>query len=141
MLNSALTQTSVTWDTYGIGFTVPDDFTVTSNTAEEFSSENESVYLYITPWHDYIVDEEALIEGVEAAAREFKYDEITDVSEADISDYIGYAVQGKKDGINALIILLLDEQSSTNLVVIMTYEDGHLNQVQNIYNSIYAYDP
>lgn len=82
-----------------------------------------------------------LSKGVTAAAKEFDFQVINAVSEADVDYYEGYAVQGTKDGLNALISLLLDKESSTNLVISLVYRDERLKTVQKIYDSIYAYDP
>lgn len=141
IMSPLLSQQSVTWDSYGVGFSLPNDLKVTTNNVTEFIAENDEVYLHVAPWQDENVVHSDLAHAVEEAAKVFEFDEVTSISEANISDFEGYAVQGKKDGVNAMLAVLLDRESSTNISVSMVYSNAHLRTIQKIFSSIYAYDP
>ena len=133
-------QVGLEWDSYGIGFSVPDDFELFVNNSEEFSAGNDDVYLSLLPWDDENINEYNLAEAVVDVAYAMDYDEITQATDANIHDFVGYGVSGVKDGVWAVIVMLLDEKSGTNLVVVIAYNDGYDRTAQAIYDSIYAYD-
>jgi len=54
------------WDTHGVGFSIPRDFTITTNNSEEFSAENGSMALSILPFQDENVTKDNLAEAVVA---------------------------------------------------------------------------
>ncbi|MCC7506165.1 MAG: hypothetical protein IT259_12730 [Saprospiraceae bacterium] len=128
------------WDTHGVGFSIPRDFTITTNNSEEFSAENGSMALSILPFQDENVTKDNLAEAVVAMAVELEYDSVEAADEADVDDFTGYYVKGTKDGVNALIVALLDRESSTNLLVVIAYENGKESKAIEIANSFYAYD-
>ncbi|HNE29895.1 MAG TPA: hypothetical protein PLW66_12040, partial [Saprospiraceae bacterium] len=73
-------------------------------------------------------------------AVEMEYDSVEAADEADVDDFTGYYVKGTKEGVNALVMGLLDRESSTNLLVIIAYMDGYEGKAIEIANSFYAYD-
>ncbi len=133
-------QTAWEWDTHGIGFETPDNFVVGVNNSEEFSSSNEYVYVSLIPWNDETVTEEDLEKTLVNIAVEMEYDEITEAEDLEIDDFTGVGLNGKKDGVNAVIALLLDSESGTNLIVVIAYENGYDTTASVILTSIYAYD-
>ncbi|HNE28741.1 MAG TPA: hypothetical protein PLW66_06215, partial [Saprospiraceae bacterium] len=40
------------WDTHGVGFSIPRDFSVKSNNAEQFIAENGTIFLTVLPFQD-----------------------------------------------------------------------------------------
>lgn len=128
------------WDTHGVGFGVPRDFSVKANNAEEFTAENGNVFLTILPFQDENVTKDNLAEAVVAMAVNMEYDSVEAADEADVDDFTGYYVKGTKEGVNALVMGLLDRKSSTNLLVIVAYMDGYESQALEIANSFYAFD-
>jgi hypothetical protein len=133
-------QTDMIWDTHGVGFTVPDDFRIETNNAEDFTAGNDVLYLSILPWQDETVSEDDLADAVAAFAKELKYDRINEGDAIDIDDYTGYYIKGRKDGANAVLLALLDKESSTNLLVVIVYADGYEDAAVDIAASFYAYD-
>ncbi|MDO8368289.1 MAG: hypothetical protein Q7T20_15925 [Saprospiraceae bacterium] len=141
MLNTAFAQVDLRWDTHGVGFSAPGNLRVTANNANEFSAESSDLFLTIYAEQDGEVTEETLAEALVAAAEEMEYDNITDVDELKIDDFTGYYVEGTKDGVGAVIITLLDQKSSTNLVIAIAYtSDAARNKAIAIGDSFYAFD-
>lgn len=144
LLSGAATSFSQTidyhWDTHGVGFAIPRDFSIQTNNAEEFTADNGAIFLSIAPVQDETITKDNLAEVVVAMATEMSYDSIEEADEADVDDFTGYYVKGTKDGVNAIVMALLDSQSSTNLLVVIAYADGMEAKALAIANSFYAYD-
>ena len=138
--NALLAQTEMRWDTHGVGFTVPDDFKVSANNAEEYTAANDNLVLSIAPIQDENITKENLSEVVLAMATEMKYDALEEADEINIHDFTGYYIKGKKDGVNAVVIAMLDKESSTNLVVVIAYDDDYFDEAVAISKSFFAYD-
>lgn len=133
-------QTDMEWDTHGVGFSVPDNFKIETNNAEEFTASNKNLYVSILPIQDESITKDDLAGAVDAFAKELKYDRIQEGDEIDIDDFTGYYIKGRKDHANAVLLALLDKESSTNLLVVIVYADGYEDQAVNIAKSFYAYD-
>lgn len=128
------------WDTHGVAFQAPSSFKITTNNAEEFSAENDKIALSIIPVQDENITEDHLSEAVTAMAKELNYDVITKAAKAEVDDFVGSYIVGKKEGVNALVMALLDTESSTNLLVVIIYANGMEKQAEEIANSFEAYD-
>ena len=133
-------QTDMIWDTHGVGFTVPDDFKIETNNAEDFTAGNDALFLSILPWQDEAITEDDLADAVYAFAKELKYDRINEGDAIEIDDFTGYYIKGRKDGANAVLLALLDKESSTNLLVVIVYANGYEDAAVDIAASFYAYD-
>jgi len=141
LVNTVYAQQDWRWDTHGVGFSAPSNLRVTTNNANEFVAEGRDLVLSIYAEQDGEVSEETLAEALVAAAHEMQYDDISAADELSIDDFVGYFVEGTKDGVGALIITLLDKKSSTNLVVVMAYttEEARTKAIE-IGDSFYAFD-
>ena len=133
-------QTDMEWDTHGVGFTVPDNFVIETNNAEEFTADNGKLFLSILPFQDETVTKDDLADVVDEFAKELQYDRIHEGDEIEIDDFTGYYIKGRKDGTNAVLLALLDKESSTNLLVVIVYKDGYEDAAIDIASSFYAYD-
>ena len=138
--NALFAQTEMRWDTHGVGFTVPSDFKVSTNNAEEYTAGNDNLILSIAPIQDEEISKENLSEVVLAMAVEMKYDALEEADEINVHDFTGYYIKGKKDGVNAVVIALMDKESSTNLVVVIAYDDSYFEEAVEIAKSFFAYD-
>ncbi|MEO6130798.1 MAG: hypothetical protein ABIQ02_03045 [Saprospiraceae bacterium] len=138
--SSVQAQTKMEWDTHGVGFTVPDDFKIETNNAEEFTASNDNLYLSILPIQDETITKDDLSDAVDEFAKNLQYDRVQEGDEVDIDDFTGYYIKGRKDGANAVLLALLDKESSTNLLVVIVYADGYENKAIQIAKSFYAYD-
>jgi hypothetical protein len=141
LLNTAFAQKDWRWDTHGVGFSAPANLRVTTNNANEFDAEGSDLFLSIYAEQDGEVTQETLADALVAAATEMKYDDISAVDDLSIDDFVGYFVEGTKDGVGAFIITLLDKKSSTNLIVVMVYSnDTARAKAIDIADSFYAFD-
>lgn len=137
---AAFAQTEMRWDTHGVGFTVPSNFKVSANNAEEYTAENDNLVLSIAPIQDENLTKENMAEVVLAMAEEMKYDAVDEGEEVNIHDFTGYFIKGRKDGVNAVVMALLDKESSTNLIVVIVYAEESFDDAVAIINSFVAYD-
>jgi hypothetical protein len=133
-------MTEMRWDTHGVGFKVPSETKITTNNAEEFSAENSNIALTIVPIQDGDLNEEHMADATIEIAKGLGYDSITDGDAVEIDDFKGYYLRGKKDGVNALVMSLLDSRSTTNLLIVIVYADRFEKQSLEIANSFFAYD-
>ena len=133
-------QTTMEWEDHGIGFSVPDDFSIITNSGEEFTAVNEHLFLSMAPIQDETVTEDNLALAVVQMAVEMQYDVVSEADAIEIDDFIGYYVKGTLDGSHAVVMALMDTESSTNLLVIIAYDEGYENQALRIAASFYAFD-
>ncbi|MDQ3015626.1 MAG: hypothetical protein M3R25_02750 [Bacteroidota bacterium] len=140
MTQTMIAQTDMIWDTHGVGFTVPDDFEIETNNADEFTADNGYLFLSILPIQDKNITTADLADVVDEMAAELDYDRIQEGDAIDIDDFTGYFIKGRKDGTNAVLMALLDKESSTNLLVVIVYTDGQEDEAIEIAASFYAYD-
>lgn len=127
------------WDKYKIGFSIPTDFKITENTETEFTAENNNLFLTLSPIKDRTIDHDHLQELLLEMAKELKYDEIDDADELELDGLEGYFIEGKKDGVNAVLVALLNPKSSTNLFMVIIYKDKTPDDAIEIISSLYAY--
>ncbi len=123
------------WDTYGINFGVPNDFQVDTNIGDEFSGFAIGLSLTIFPWKDAEISTEHLAEATVELAKEMEYSEITNADNVQLNGFEGVYVQGVKDGVNALILSLLDPESDNNFYVVITFEDTYEEDAMAIVKS------
>jgi len=133
-------QVELRWDAHGIGFSCPATFKVDSNDGEEFSASNDNIFLSITPFQDENLTEEGLAQALVAMAEELGYDKVDKVASTELHDFTGFYVLGTKDGVHALLMALMDTESSTNLLVSIVYPDKGEREALKIANSFFAYD-
>lgn len=133
-------QTEMRWDTHGVGFIVPDNFKVEKNNAEEYTASNDNLFLSIIPIQDENLTADHLAEAVIEMAKELEYDVVDNADEATMQDFTGYYVVGQKDGVNAIVMAMMDTESSTNLLVVIVYADNSQRMALKIANSFFAYD-
>jgi len=111
------------WDEYGIGFTLSKGMKVTQNDGETFTAERDNLFLTITPIKDEEITEGDLAMAVFTMAKEMEYDGIEDADKLELDDLVGYYVEGTKDGAGASVIALLDQESESNYLVIIVFDD------------------
>ena len=139
-LNISFAQDDYQWDTHGIGFKAKSDMRIITNKADEFEAANDQIQLDIFPWQDANINKDDLADGIIEIAKDLKFDNIHGADALEIDDFQGYYVEGTKDGVEALILILLDKESSTNLVATIVYQNGSQADAYKIAESFYAYD-
>ncbi len=138
--NLSAQMTDMLWDTHGVGFKVPNSFVIEANNAEEFTAGNDELILSIVPVQDEEINDDDLADAVVEMAKGLEYDVVEEGEAIDIDDFSGYYIKGRKDGVNAVVMALLDKKSSTNLLVVIAYADGYEDRAIKIAASFYAYD-
>lgn len=133
-------QKEMHWDTHGVGFSVPANFKEETNNAEEYTASNDNLFLSIIPIQDETLDEGDLAAAVIDMAKGLEYDVVEEVDEIELNGLYGYYVSGRKDGVNAVLMALLDAESSTNLLVVIVYNDGYFDEAVEMAGSFFAYD-
>ena len=140
LATSLQAQTDMEWDTHGVGFSVPKNFKIETNNADEFTAGNDELFLSILPIQDKTLTKDDLADAVVEMAEGLNYDRIQEGDEIDVDDFTGYYIKGRKDGVNAVFMALLDKESSTNLLVVIVYADDYEDDAVAIASSFYAYD-
>lgn len=133
-------QTDMVWDTYGLGFSLPRGMQITENNSEIFSAEGNDLSLAIVPFKESSVGPEELAELLIELADEFEYDVVTDADELELDGLYGYYTEGKKEGVQAVLVALMDEASESNYFVILVYKRNTRNTAIEMIASFYAYD-
>ncbi|MBK6994175.1 MAG: hypothetical protein IPH31_04360 [Lewinellaceae bacterium] len=133
-------QTEMRWDTHGIGFTVPSDFKVSTNNKEVYTAENEHLILSISPIQDEEISKENLEDAVLAMATAMEYESLDEADEININDFTGYYIKGTRDDMYAVVMALMDKKSSTNLLVVIAYDNDRFEEAVAIAKSFFAYD-
>jgi hypothetical protein len=141
-------QTAFEWDYHGIGFEVSSDFNVQTNNESEFTAVSSDGIIAVTlmPWSDATVSLEDLAEATVLTAEQLAtFDRAAiDGDAIDLGDLQGYFIVAATDDYHSydflLVSLLLDVQSSTNLVVAIGFMDGNEDEAIDILASIYPYD-
>lgn len=137
---SSFAQNEFTWDAHGVGFKTGARMEVTVNKEDEFEAKNDNIQLNIFPWQDEKVNVDDLADATIDMAKKLNYDNIDVADALEIDDFQGYFVHGTKDGVHALILLLLDKKSSTNLIVTIVYQPDFEDVAVKIADSFFAYD-
>lgn len=128
------------WDEYGIGFTLSKGMKVTQNDGETFMAERDNLFITMTPIKDEEITEADLALAVFTMAKEMEYDGIEDADKLELDDLVGYYVEGIKDGVSAVVIALLDQESESNYLVIIVFDDDSRDEAIEMAQSMYAYD-
>ena len=138
--NEAAAATDMVWDTYGLGFSLPSGMQITENNRDIFSAERDDLLLTIIPFKENTVGPEDLADFLIAMAERFDYDVVTDVDEVALDDLYGFYTEGEKDGGQALLVALMDEESDSNYFVILVYNDASRELAIETMISFYPYD-
>ena len=138
--NEAAAATDMVWDTYGLGFSLPSGMQITENNRDIFSAERDDLLLTIIPFKENTVGPEDLADFLIAMAERFDYDVVTDVDEVALDDLYGFYTEGEKDGGQALLVALMDEESDSNYFVILVYNGASRDLAIETMISFYPYD-
>jgi hypothetical protein len=139
-VNLSFAQTKMVWDAHGLGFEVPDNFRIEKNNYEEFTASNKNLFLSIVPVQDEKVTEDDLADALIEMAKGLDYDVVSDADALEFDYFKGFYVEGSKDGANAILLSLLDTESSTNVLCVIVYADGYRDEAIQMAASFYAYD-
>lgn len=119
---SGFAQKTYVWKSYNIQVTVPNDFRVKKNTAQEFDMKGEGMELSIVI-HEENVAIEDLDDAAIAGANAMKLQEVDAAHQVKINEFEGFYVEGFKDGYRVMFACLGNPKSHTNFFVAITFDD------------------
>ncbi|NQW26402.1 MAG: hypothetical protein HQ474_00700 [Flammeovirgaceae bacterium] len=136
------------WDYYEIGFEVAGDFNVSENNGDQFSaiSSDAEIFVHIEPWFDEDLNEDNIEDVILDLADDLEYNEGNEIVKNDyieIDDFNGYyllSVPRDYPFDYVFIALLMDIESSTNLFISIGFNEGNIEEAEDILYSFYAYD-
>lgn len=140
----AQTLESWTWDTYKMKFKAPDNMRVLENNADHFSATNDNISLDIYPRKDenltYDGMKNAIIRWAGQSGLSYSsYNNSGDLQPIyldDLNGYWGCAIDGKKQGFPATMLLLVDpDYSEISFYVWISYSNAYYHDAISILNS------
>lgn len=120
----ASAQKTFTWKQYGVSVTLPSDFTVVTNTADEFECKGIGMDFHMLPFQDASVTLKDMVNATRQIAKEMKVDATDESHEVHINGFEGQYILGYKDGHQMMICGLINPNNSTNLLIYILFEDG-----------------
>ena len=147
IFTSLQAQQEYEWEEYNIGFEVESDFRVDVNNSDEFTaiSSDDEITITILPWKDRSIDEDDLADIAMELAVEMEYDAGDDIEgdKLEIEDFKGYYVYlGQQDAssVNVVFAVLLNNTSSTNLIIAIQFEKGNDDEVVELMKILHTLD-
>ena len=135
-LHNSNAQQTYTWNEYGIGFTLADDFVEEANSIDEFSATGDGMSMSIIPFKDSSVSDNDITAYTIEIAQSLNLQEIDDVNVLEMNDFIGGYVEGYKDGVKIFLMGLIDPDTDTNFFVIITFVDQDVNATEEAINIV-----
>lgn len=119
---SGFSQKNYVWKQYNIQITVPNDFKVVKNTSKEFEMKGEGMELSMLIHEENVAIEDlddAAIEGAKA----MKLQEIDEAHQVKVNEFLGFYVEGFKDGNRIMFACLGNPKSHTNFFIAIMFDD------------------
>jgi hypothetical protein len=133
-----------TWDTYKMKFKLPDDMTVVENNADKFEASDNAITLDIYPRQGenltYNGMKNAVINWADKTSLRYSdYNGSGDeqpIYLKDLNGYWGCAIDGKKNGFPASMLLLVDpDYTDTSFYIWISYSDEYYHDAVQILKS------
>lgn len=132
--NSLSAQQEFTWEEYGIGFTLADDFSETVNNIEEFSATGDGMEISIIPFKDNTIDDSDITTYTMAIAASLKLERIDDINTIDVNGFKGGYAEGVQNGVKIFVMGLIDPESETNFFIMIVFQDNDQNAIDEAIN-------
>jgi hypothetical protein len=135
---------SWTWDTYKMKFKVSNNMTIQVNTADKFQATNNVITMDIYPRKDenlsYSGMKDAIINWASQTGLGYNYYNASGDPQpiylSDINRYWGSAIDGKKDGLPASMLLLVDpDYPDISFYIWISYSDDYYHDAVQILKS------
>lgn len=133
-LQTIYSQQEYTWEEYGIGFSLADDFKEKVNNIEEFSAEGDGMEISIIPFKDGSIDDNDITTYTMSIAASLKLGKIDDISKIDINGFTGGYAEGVQNGIKIFVMGLIDPDSETNFFITIVFQDKDENAIEEAIN-------
>lgn len=117
-----------------MSFKVPSNFKVVENTAESFEAESTNIHLAIEVMDYEGISADTMGEMLGELANEMNM-KSPEIGELMLTTLAGAYIEGKVDGVNVCLVLLMDTDSNIALLASVTYANGFEQQATNIVNS------
>ena len=111
------------WRDYNIELTVPNDFTITKDTKNEFEMEGDGMELFMYIWNQKRVTIEDMDDATKEVAKKMKLQEVDLEHPFKNGDFEGYYVEGFDGEDRVMLAGLIDLQSKTNFFIVFTFDD------------------
>jgi len=140
----AQTLESWTWDTYKMKFKAPDNMRVVENNADKFEASNDNITLDIYPRKDesltYDGMKNAIISWADQTGLTYStYNKNGDAQPIyldDLNGYWGCAIDGKKQGFPASMLLLVDpDYTDISFYIWISYSNEYYHDAIKILDS------
>ena len=128
--NHISAQQEYSWEEYGIGFSLADDFKETVNSMEEFSAVGDGMELSIIPFKDNSIDDSDINAYTMSIAASLKLEKIDDISTIEINGFKGGYAEGVQNGVKIFVMGLIEPNSETNFFVMIVFQENDENAVE-----------
>lgn len=129
---------TVNWDKHGLGFKVPSDFKVQTNSVDQFSASNDQLQLSVTPITNQELNADQLTEAAVYRAYKLGCPKVTMAKMVEADNFIGSYVEGKNAGKNVIVMTMLDTKTNTSKALVLNYADGGYDQAISIVTGFHA---
>ncbi|PIB34270.1 hypothetical protein BFP72_01895 [Reichenbachiella sp. 5M10] len=120
------------WDAYNVEFELPEDFVVTTNTADALEAEGEGIRFALYPFDDKELEEKDLAGFiVDMAERDLNLSEIDEMEVIEVDGMTGGFVSGQKDGLMYLVLGLIDTVNSNNFYAFVAFEEEQEDVIED----------
>ncbi|HAQ38040.1 MAG TPA: hypothetical protein PLU49_10405 [Saprospiraceae bacterium] len=127
-------QQQYEWHTYGISFSLADDFVETVNNIDEFSAVGDGMELSIVPFKNDEIDATDIASFTLEIAASLDFERIDDISLIEFNNFEGAYAEGVSDGVKVFIMGLIDPDSDTNFFIIISFLDEDENAIEEAIN-------
>lgn len=110
------------WDHYKLEISVPADLKVTENTSEGFGMEGDGIQLKINSFEQNVSTDDLGDAALEAATT-LKLEGVGEQQEIETTNLEGYYVEGILNDDRVMLAAVMDPDSTTNFLVIITFND------------------
>lgn len=110
------------WDHYKLEISVPADLKVTENTSEGFGMEGDGIQLKINSFEQNVSTDDLGDAALEAAIT-LKLEGVGEQQEIETTNLEGYYVEGILNDDRVMLAAVMDPDSTTNFLVIITFDD------------------
>lgn len=110
------------WDHYKLEISVPADLKITENTSEGFGMEGDGIQLKINSFEQNVSTDDLGDAALEAATT-LKLEGVGEQQEIETTNLEGYYVEGILNDDRVMLAAVMDPDSTTNFLVIITFDD------------------
>lgn len=111
MSSSCLAQQDFFLESAQIGFSIPDSFTVQSNTSRKFEANNDKIQIVLIPLHYKHIDWQVIDQATLWFANKLDIEEIEGGKPLTIEHFNSYAISGKMNDKHVFLATLVHQET------------------------------